>query len=115
MMAGLVCVVAALIAAAPQKPQQTPAKTIVARAIDALGGEAALKRVAWLHIESIGHDYYIDHAERPEGPFIVTYVSTTELRDVAGGRSRIQSQQRDIQTPDWRTGPTTIVDREPAG
>ena len=57
--------------------------------IDALGGRAALEGISSLRIESIGHDYFIDQSERPEGPFIVRYLSTVETRDVAGGRSPI--------------------------
>jgi len=112
MIPALVCLVAGLAAVTSGNSNAAEARAIVARAMEALGGEAALKSIASLHIESIGHEYYIDQSERPEGPFIVTYVSTTELRDVAGGRSRIQSQQRDIQTPEWRGGPATIVNGE---
>jgi hypothetical protein len=67
-----------------------------------------------LRIESIGHDYFIDQSERPEGPVIVRYLSTKETRDVAGGRSRVDEQQRFVLTPDWTATGTTIVDREAA-
>jgi hypothetical protein len=87
----------------------------VTRAIDALGGETALKNITALDIQSIGHEYYIDQSERPEGPFVVNYLSTSEQRDVAGGRSRIEQQQRSIQSPDWSgAGTATIVDADSA-
>jgi hypothetical protein len=42
-------------------------------------------------------------------------VQTSEKRDVAGGRSRIESQQRFMQVPDWgAAGIATIVDAEAA-
>jgi hypothetical protein len=113
---------AALAAAAPQSRPSTAhstgpdsARAIVARSIDALGGDAALKRISALQIEAIGHDYFIDQSERPEGPFILRYVQTVEKRDVAGGRSRIESQQRFTQVPDWSgAGTATIADADAA-
>lgn len=85
------------------------------RAIDAVGGEGALKSISSLQIEAMGHDYFIDQSERPEGPFIVRYLSTSEKRDVTGGRSRIETQQRFMQVPDWAgAGTATIVDSDAA-
>jgi hypothetical protein len=78
---------AALVAATPQASSPS-VRTVVSRAIDAVGGEAALTSIAALRIEASGHEYFIDQSERPEGPFVVRYVQTSELRDVAGGRSR---------------------------
>src|SRR3954464_13676713 len=110
----LVCLAAAL-AAAPQPPRPESARAVVARSIEALGGEPALKRIATLQIDAIGHDFFIDQSERPEGPFIVTYVQTSEKRDVAAGRSRIESQQRFTQSPDWSAaGSATIADADTA-
>ncbi len=108
------CLLAALAAPVPP-PAPDTAREAIARAVDALGGEAALKGIASLDIESIGHDYYIDQSERPEGPFIVSYASTSERRDVAGGRSRLEVQQRNVQSPDWSgAGTATIVDADTA-
>ncbi|HTM24122.1 MAG TPA: hypothetical protein VL225_02960 [Vicinamibacterales bacterium] len=105
----------AVLAAAPQTSIPDSARAIATRAIDAVGGEAALHGIASLEIESIGHDYFIDQSERPEGPFIVTYLSTSEKRDVAGGRTRIEQQQRFVLSPDWSGGGTaTIVDADSA-
>lgn len=104
-----VCLLSGLLATA-SGPAADAGRTAVSRAIDALGGEAALKGVTSLQIESIGHSYFIDQSERPEGPFIVTYLSGVEKRDVAAGRSRIEQQQRFVLTPDWGGGDTTIVD-----
>jgi hypothetical protein len=113
MLMSLVCLLLALPLSAPPAPDPAPA--IVAAAIDAMGGEAALKSIASIDIESIGHDYFIDQSERPEGPFIVGYVSLSERRDVAGGRSRLEKQQRNVLSPDWSGGGTaTIVDADTA-
>jgi hypothetical protein len=87
----------------------------VIRAIDAVGGETALKGITSLQMESIGHEYYIDQSERPEGPFVTAYLQTSEKRDVAGGRSWMESQQRFTLAPDWTgAGTATIVDTDAA-
>ena len=113
-MRAFVCLAAAFATAAPQ-PSSTSARAIVARAIAAVGGTAALQSIGALRIETIGHEYFIDQSERPEGPFVVRYVQTSELRDVAGGRSRIETQQRFLQEPDWTPpGAATLVDADAA-
>src|SRR5262249_54294080 len=96
----LVCLISAFAGSVPTSPPDA-ARDVVTRAIAAVGGEGALKNLVALDIESIGHEYYIDQSERPEGPFIVEYVSASEQRDVAGGRSRVAEQRRSIQSPDW--------------
>jgi len=104
MMPLLVCLAASFLVAAPQAaatPTSADPRAVLARAVDALGGEAALKAIAGLQIDAIGHDYFIDQSERPEGPFITRYAQTTERRDVAHGRSRIETQSRFTQVPDW--------------
>lgn len=107
------CLAAALALA----PQSAPgsARAVVQRSIDALGGLSALKGLASLQIESIGHEFFIDQSERPEGPFVTRYVQAVETRDVAGGRSRIETQERFVLSPDWSgAGAATIVDADAA-
>jgi hypothetical protein len=109
-----VCLLAVL-AASPQPARSETARAVVAGAIEAVGGEATLKGISTLQIEAIGHDYFIDQSERPEGPFVVRYLSTSEKRDVAGGRSRIETEQRYLEVPDWGgAGAVTIVDADAA-
>ena len=114
MVTALVCLLWGLIAGSPEAPSDA-ARAVVNRAIDALGGATALKSITALEIESIGHTYFIEQSERPEGPFIVSYVSTSETRDVAGGRARSEEQQRFVLSPDWSGGgAATIVDVDAA-
>lgn len=109
-----VCLLAVL-AAAGQPPRPDSARATLNRAIEALGGEAALKSVASLQIDAIGHEYFIDQSERPEGPYVTRYLQTSEKRDVAGGRSRLETQQRFVQVPEWGgAGTATIVDADTA-
>src|SRR3954451_5974328 len=109
----LLCLSLGLLAAAPQSSSpSSSARAVVRRTIDAVGGEGALTSISSLRIDTIGHEYFIDQSERPEGPFVVRYVQTSEARDVARGRSRLETQQRFVLEPDWRPADTaTIVDR----
>src|SRR4051812_38760623 len=110
----VLCLATALSLALPQPPGG--ARTIVTRAIDAVGGEPGLRGIKTLRIESIGHDYFIDQSERPEGPFVTRYVQTSEKRDVAASRSRLESQQRFLQVPDWAgAGAAGVVGAETGG
>src|SRR4029079_11250012 len=110
----VVCPVAA-IAAAPQGPRTDSARAVVTRAVEALGGESALRNLSTLQIEAVGHDYFIDQSERPEGPWVTRYVQTSEKRDVSGGRSRLETQRRFLQAPEWAgAGVATIVDADAA-
>jgi hypothetical protein len=110
MIRAFVCLAAALTAVPCAASPVEDARAIVNRSIAALGGEAALRNIRTLHLETIGHDFYIEQSERPEGPFIVGYTSTSEDRDVAGGRARIERSNRSMQTPDWSPPQTTIFD-----
>jgi hypothetical protein len=93
---------------------ENTARLLLARAMEAMGGEAALASITSLQLESIGHDYFIDQSERPEGPFVVRYLSTLEKRDVVGGRSRLEAQQRFVLIPDWSPASVTVVDSQAA-
>lgn len=93
---------------APAQVSTADAHALLARAIDAMGGEA-LRNVRSLEIETSAHAYAIEQSERPDGPFIVTYQQGKELRDYTGRRIRGESQQRDIQSPEWSPGVALIA------
>jgi hypothetical protein len=103
-----ICLLAVLLAGGPSgQPARAgsggSAAALVARAIDAVGGPDALKSISTLQIDTIGHDYFIDQSERPEGPYVTRYIQSSEKRDVAGGRSRI------IEAPDLAVAPDVTV------
>jgi hypothetical protein len=117
----LVCLLALIGAIQPPPPpaptvaaSRDEARDLLKRAIDAIGGEPALKSITALQLESIGHEFFIDQSERPEGPFVVRYLSTIEQRDVAGLRSRIEVQERFIDAPEWTGNDAVIVDGDAA-
>jgi hypothetical protein len=68
-------------------PAET-APTLIGQAIDAMGGEARLRGMHAVKLDAIGHSYWIDQSERPEGPWVTQYEQRTELRDLAAGRRR---------------------------
>jgi len=110
-----ICLAVAAAPAAPGASRVDSPQALVSRAIDAMGGDAALKAITSLQIEAIGHEHFIDQSERPEGPHVLRYLQTSEKRDVAGGRSRIETQQRFFQVPDWAgAGVATVVDVDTA-
>jgi hypothetical protein len=88
------------------------ARQLLDRSIAAMGGEAGLRAIQVLHLETIGHEFLIEQSERPEGPFIANYISTVEDRDVEHGRSRIQIQDRSFPAPDWSAPRTIVYDGE---
>jgi len=51
-----------------------------------MGGEAALRSLATLRIESVGYRNLLEQSERPEGPWIPQIERTTELWDTPRGR-----------------------------
>ncbi|WP_207430863.1 MBL fold metallo-hydrolase [Sabulibacter ruber] len=85
-----------------QKQKTTPtAQQVVQQAIAAMGGEAALKSISSLSYHGIGHRYWTEQSERPEGPWIVSYVQVDELRDVAQKRLLRKTQSKFTQSPEW--------------
>jgi hypothetical protein len=58
----------------------------VETAVARMGGEAALRSLATLRIESVGYRNLLEQSERPEGPWIPQIERTTELWDTPRGR-----------------------------
>jgi hypothetical protein len=77
-----------------------------------MGGESALHGLSAVHLRTLGHEFYIEQSERPEGPYIVEYHSTAEDRDCAHGRARIDIQSQSFQSPDWSPARTIVFDGE---
>lgn len=66
-------------ALAQQKPN--PARERVLQAAQVMGGEAALRNLQTVRVESLGHRFYLEQSERPDGPWIAGYETKTEFRD----------------------------------
>jgi len=85
------------------------AQDLVRGALEAMGGEAKIRALKSIQFEGIGHTFGVEQSERPEGPWIVTYLQTSELRDLANRRIRTTTQLRHSQIPQW-TGATQIFE-----
>jgi hypothetical protein len=104
-----------LVTAAPANAQQAAprdatAAAVVAQAIDAMGGEAALRAIRTLQIDAMGHAYALEQSERPEGPYLVSYHQVSEIRDHDGGRFRRKQEQRNWSVPNWAGAAIVGVD-----
>jgi len=82
-------------------PSSPTAAAVLREAIDAQGGEPALLGVRAVHLDTMSHEYMLEQSERPEGPWYVRYVQTSELRSSALRRLRRQTQRRDWNSPTW--------------
>lgn len=82
---------------------------LVRSAVEKMGGEEKLRSLASVQIDGIGHTYFIEQSERPEGPWIVNYWQVTEARDYSNQRLRRITQNRNVQVPQWTKGTTLIV------
>lgn len=61
------------------------ARSYVQRAIEQMGGAARLEAIKTARVEYWGHHYLLEESERPDGPWIVGYERTTDLRDYEHG------------------------------
>ena len=86
---------------------QDPARALLQKSIDAMGGAAALEAVKVLKVDAMGHAYALEQSERPEGPHLVTYQQLSEIRDHERGRIWRRQQQRNWSLANW-TGPDVV-------
>jgi hypothetical protein len=77
------CLAVAL--AAPVRPAPTP-RDVVARAVERVGGEEALRRLDTLRLEWVGYVNLLEQSERPEGPWIPAIQRTAEVWDAPRAR-----------------------------
>ena len=103
-MIGLSVAMACVAAAA-----ESEAAGLLTQAMDAMGGEARLKSLRWVTLDSIGHSWALEQSVRPEGPWLSTYQQVLETRDLELQRQWIEVRQRGWITPNWTAPPATIV------
>lgn len=96
--------------AAPSAPAAAPAAAdTISKAIEAAGGAVTLSGIRSVALEVMGHQWALEQSERPEGPWLSTYVQRSELRDLAGDRRLVSTQRRDWNFPTWSPASTTVV------
>lgn len=86
------------------------ARDRVATAMAALGGEATLRNIKSLRLESIGHGYALEQSERPEGPWLTTYFENTDIRDFEHDRRRLETRRRNWSFPTWSAVSARVVE-----
>lgn len=87
---------------------QSPARALVQKAIDAQGGEAALRAVRSVQVEGMGHSYALEQSERPEGPYLVSYEQQAEIRDHEHSRLWRKNEVRNWSALKW-AGAAVVV------
>ncbi|MEW6126960.1 MAG: hypothetical protein AB1757_07970 [Acidobacteriota bacterium] len=85
-------------------------KAWVRAAIEAMGGETQLKNLRSLKFEAIGHRFWVEQSERPEGPWIVSYDQITESRDLTNNKILRATQSKMEQLPNWNGTSLIIAD-----
>ena len=98
----------AVLIASTHLSAQTPARSVVLASIAAMGGEAALKAVRTVKVDAMGHIHALEQSERSEGPHLLTYQQTSEIRDHEHHRLWRKEEQRNWSLPNWM-GPTMVA------
>ena len=87
------------------------AQDLVRNALEAMGGEAKIGALKSIQFEGVGHIFAVEQSERPEGPWIVYYLQTSELRDLLNPRTRTTMQLKHSQSQQW-SGSTQIFGKD---
>lgn len=98
---------AVLLVSTPASAQNSPQPLVLA-SIGAMGGEAALTAIRTVKVDAMGHVFALEQSERPEGPHLVTYQQTSEIRDHQHTRLWRKEEQRNWSLPNWM-GPTLVA------
>lgn len=99
----------AAVPAPDAPPRERDALELVHASLDAMGGEARWRALGSLRLESTGHQHALEQSERPAGPWLTTYLQTTELRDLDGERLRSTIERRGFWSPTW-SGYTLVAE-----
>jgi hypothetical protein len=102
-----VMLMSCVLAFAQQKENQ--AREWVRKAVVEMGGEAALRNIKTARIESLGHRFYLEQSERPDGPWIVGYDSRTEFCDYEHDALRQDETLRGLGAEEGFTTSFTVV------
>jgi hypothetical protein len=82
-------------------PAADTAHDRIKAALDAMGGEKAIRAVKTVRFESIGYRNMLEQSERPEGPWLKMYQQTTEIRDLEGRRIWRRNSNLLFQNQKW--------------
>ena len=82
--------------------QSSPsASTWLAGAAKAMGGEARLRAISAVEVSGVAMWHHREQSERPEGPWIATFVDFTDVRNFATDAVLRRSRARGLASPDF--------------
>ncbi len=105
-----VCVPTNIPAVIAQSAANSDARALAQSALAAMGGEARIRAIKRMRIESIGHQHLLEQSERPEGPWLVDYRDISEFRDAENARLRRTIKSRGVLSPDGISLTTIVSD-----
>ncbi len=85
----------------PVRAQSNDPVALVDRSIQAMGGEARLTGLRTLTWSGMQHQFALEQSERPEGPWLTTYVDVEEIRDLTRMRARRKTKTRSLLGGAW--------------
>src|SRR5262249_47689878 len=95
-----------------QPAGEATARARVQRAAAALGGEATLRAITRVWLSGISVLYQREQSERPEGPWLPTFMEFADVRDVTASIVQRTSRTRGYVTEDeaaWSAESSTLV------
>jgi hypothetical protein len=97
------------LAGQPAPKQDGGARDLVKTAVTRMGGEAALRSLETMRIETVGYRNLLEQSERPEGPWIPQIERTVELWDTRGEHERWQETTEATTADDTSTLKTIVA------
>jgi len=85
----------------------TRADSLLKSALSAQGGEQKLRALQNVRWEAFGYRHEIEQSERPEGPFVTEFKTTSEVHDFSGKRFRASTELAIY--PVFKTKSATVV------
>lgn len=85
-------------------------EALILQSISAMGGEERLRSISSLSVQGIGHSYFLEQSERPEGPWFVNYEQFSQLRDYKRNRVYVEKETKNILQPGWQKTSLVFAD-----
>jgi hypothetical protein len=101
--AALLLLAISAVAQKSTQPASTHARAVelIHQSMDALGGEEKLRAIHAIEIKGIGVLNELEQSERPEGPWLPSFIQSDEVLDFAQFRMRTTTQNRTLNFTGW--------------
>lgn len=77
------------------------AHALLLSAMAAMGSQEKLRAIHAVSLTAIGTRYMVEQSERPSGPYFIDQFRRTEIRDLLGGRVRIEQSDEGYAADQW--------------